>query len=494
MVSKINNISLNTDILQNIEQSRLDASKEVEYHKQKLLEQYFTPLDIVKYMASLFTHINDVKILDAGAGVGNLGTVVAIKFLEEKSLNVNLTLVEWDKNLLDFLKNNLSSIKNEFLNFQYKIRSDNFYRFAAEKINKGVKYNRIILNPPYSKTSNSSETELELLKQLNIKTPNSYTNFIEICINLLSDEGELVAIVPRSFCNGTRFTKFRNNLIENVRIEFIHLFESRKKVFKEYGVLQEIIIIKLTKKYIKYIDICISDEMVNNKIEKFPYDKIIFHNDPYKFIHIPDKATDEETINKIYKLPSSLKELGLSVSTGKVVEYRDPDLIKDNKNNPTAALVIYQNYLEDNIINFNKPLNKPLFLNFYEKSKHKVIPAGEYILIKRISYKESKKRLSTVILSKEDFKNEYMTVENHLNYIHDNGKGIGLFLAIGLNAFLNTKTLDSYIRRFSGHTQINASDILSLPMPALKTLVDIGENIYNNNIAESEIEELIFKG
>lgn len=492
-MSKTKNINL-FECIENIEQSRVKASLEVKYHKQKLFEQYFTPIDIVKYMANLFTPADDVRLLDAGAGVGNLGAIAAVKFLEEKSSSVKLTLVEWDKNLLDFLKNNLLSVKDEFLNFKYNIKNDNFYNFAAEKIKKGTRYNRIIINPPYSKTSSSSEEELILLKELGIKTPNSYTNFIELCINLMDEQGELVAIVPRSFCNGTRFTNFRNTLADSVKIEYIHLFESRKKVFKEYGVLQEVIIIKLTKRNIRKIGICISDKLTNNKVEKFPSNKIIFENDPYKFIHIPDKETDEDTLNKIYKLPSSLKELGLNISTGKVVEYRELDLIKNNKHNPAAAFVIYQNYLKNNTIDLNIVLNKLLFLDYKERSKHKMIAAGHYIVMKRISYKESKRRIVTAVIKDTDFKYENMTIENHLNYIHNNGKGIDSNLAIGLNAFLNTKTLDSYIRRFNGHTQINASDILSLPMPSLKTLVNIGKKIYNNDISEIEIENLIFKG
>ena len=274
------------ELIEEIEKSRLEASKKVQYHKQKLYEQYFTPVDIVKYMANLFTSIKKVKLLDAGAGVGNLGSIASIEFLKDNNSSVNLTAVEWDKNLLNFLKNNLKSVKNNYKNFESQIIYDNFYNFAINEINNNNKYNRIIINPPYSKTSNSSEIEVLLLKSLNIKTPNAYTNFIEICSKLLDDSGELVAIVPRSFCNGTRFTKFRNNLLNIVKIEFIHLFESRKKVFKEYGVLQEIIIIKLTKKAVRKIGICISDKLTSNKIERFPTNKIIFENDPYKFTQL----------------------------------------------------------------------------------------------------------------------------------------------------------------------------------------------------------------
>ncbi len=488
-LDNINNANL---FMENIEQSRIAASQEVAIHKQKLFEQYFTPLDIAKYMSSLFSDIDNVKLLDAGAGVGNLGLISALKFLN-KSSTVNLISVEWDKKLINFLKGNLSSVRNKFSTFNYKIVNNNFYNFALHENKKSTKYNRIILNPPYSKTSTSNTIELKLLQDLNIKTPNSYTNFIEICINMLDEDGELVAIVPRSFCNGTRFTQFRNNLINKVNIEFIHLFESRKKVFKEYGVLQEILIIKLTKRNIKKVAICISDKLTNKKIEKFPKNKIIFNSDPYKFIHIPNKEIDENILNEIYKLPSSLKELGLNISTGKVVEYREPDLIKDNKNDPLAAFVIYQTFLKHNVLNLNIKHERLSFLAYKERSKHKMIESGNYIIMKRISYKESKKRIVTALISDTDFKHRHMTIENHLNYIHNDGKGIDTHLAIGLNAFLNTNVLDNFIRRFSGHTQINASDILSLPMPNSKTLVNLGKTIYNGNISEKEIENLIFK-
>lgn len=122
-----------------------------------------------------------------------------------------------------------------------------------------------------------------------------------------------------------------------------------------------------------------------------------------------------------------------------------------------------------------------------------MIPAGNYIIMKRISYKESKNRIVTGILFEEDFEHEFMSVENHLNYIHNKGSGIEKDLVIGLNAYLNSKTLDNYIRRFSGHTQINASDILSLPMPNYETLINLGKEIIINKINEEEIEKLIFK-
>ena len=92
-----------------------------------------------------------------------------------------------------------------------------------------------------------------------------------------------------------------------------------------------------------------------------------------------------------------------------------------------------------------------------------------------------------------DFNNKNIAIENHLNYIHNNGKGLELQLALGLNAFLNSEILDIHIRRFNGHTQINASDIISLPMPSYETLYNVGKLILENKIEKDKIQELLYK-
>ncbi len=65
-------------------------------------------------------------------------------------------------------------------------------------------------------------------------------------------------------------------------------------------------------------------------------------------------------------------------------------------------------------------------------------------------------------------------------------------LIYGLNAYLNLEIVDKYIRRFSGHTQINASDINSLPMPNIETLKKVGKEIINKKSNDYCLEELFF--
>lgn len=145
-------------IIEEIEKTRQKVSLNNEIYKQKLYEQYFTPLDITKYMSNLFSDGNNLKILDAGAGVGNLGAVTAIRYLEKKSTNnLELTLIEWDERLIPTIKSNMKIIKKQYDSFTYKVFNENFYFFGKNYLDKGLIFDRIILNPPYSIISKSTK-------------------------------------------------------------------------------------------------------------------------------------------------------------------------------------------------------------------------------------------------------------------------------------------------------------------------------------------------
>lgn len=47
-------------------------------------------------------------------------------------------------------------------------------------------------------------------------------------------------------------------------------------------------------------------------------------------------------------------------------------------------------------------------------------------------------------------------------------------ICYGLMVYLNSTFIDNFFRQFSGHTQVNASDLRKLPYPTLNTLREIG--------------------
>jgi adenine-specific DNA-methyltransferase len=75
-----------------------------------------------------------------------------------------------------------------------------------------------------------------MLRAIGIETSNIYTGFLSVVLELLDPKAEMVAVTPRSSCNGTYFKRFRKQLLEALAIDRIHVFESRQVVFREDNV------------------------------------------------------------------------------------------------------------------------------------------------------------------------------------------------------------------------------------------------------------------
>jgi adenine-specific DNA-methyltransferase len=95
--------------------------------------------------------------------------------------------------------------------------------------------------------------------------------------------------------------------------------------------------------------------------------------------------------------------------------------------------------------------------------------------VKRFTSKEERRRVVASVLEPSDISNDLVGVENHLNVFHMAGHGLPADLARGLAAWLNSTFVDRYVRCFSGHTQINATDLRRLPYPTDAELRSLGE-------------------
>jgi hypothetical protein len=65
--------------------------------------------------------------------------------------------------------------------------------------------------------------------------------------------------------------------------------------------------------------------------------------------------------------------------------------------------------------------------------------------------------------------------ENHLNVFHAKKQPISEDLAHGLAIYLNATAVDTYFRRFNGHTQVNATDLRAMRYPSLAALITLGQ-------------------
>lgn len=118
---------------------------------------------------------------------------------------------------------------------------------------------------------------------------------------------------------------------------------------------------------------------------------------------------------------------------------------------------------------------KPVAIREDGEVRKWLLQSARFVLIKRFSSKEEKRRLVAGVLDPADFPSGLLGIENHINFFHRKRTGLSAPLARGLSRFLNSTVADRYFRQFNGHTQVNASDLRSFRYPNISTLERLGK-------------------
>lgn len=464
-----------------------DSTKQ---HKESL-GQYLTPVVLAKFAVDLFdyTDRSDIKLLDPGAGAGSLSCAFIEKFYHN---NINVTAVEFDDKIIPHLTASL----NTYNDIDINIVNIDFIDFGMDSILNLEKYTHVILNPPYKKIKKSDFEKKS--KIYCFDTHNLYSIFLELSIEMIEKNGQIVAIIPRSFCNGKFFKKFRHKLLKTCSIEKIHLFLERDNVFKDDDVLQENIIIHLVKKkqsefvFVSYCHNLSFKTLENNIIE---FNKIVFVGDEDKIIHIPLNAKTPD----IFHFKSDFNELGIDLSTGPIVDFRETKNLSNTLNENYIPL-IYSHHLKDYTLEWSEGGSKKK--NCFNKvsSPNSIFSNGFYVAVRRFSSKEQNRRIHAYLIDTSGISNiSGITFENHLNVYHYKKNGIDLNFAKGLVIYLSSRLVDTYIRQFSGSTQINVSDLKYIPYPTTDELSKLGSkwdgvSIFDQDYIDNLLNELINKG
>lgn len=469
--------------------------------------QFMTPPPVAAFMAGLFGDLpRDVRLLDAGAGQGSL-TEAFVRHAcarRDKPRSISATAFEVDAALLPRLrqamKNCAEACSEAGVAFEHEVVIDDYVLRSSDALMEGRglanHFDCAILNPPYAKI-NSNSTWRRALRVMGIETSNLYTGFVAVALEHLKAGGQMVAITPRSFCNGTYFVSFRRRLLEEAAIEHIHLYDSRRKTFAEDAVLQENIIFRLTKGTPQSESVYLSAsegpgaEVTERRVL---FTEVVAPKDTQRFIRLPITAEHSALADKVSALPATLADLGIKVSTGRVVDFRAREHLRKLPGDGTVPL-IYPMHFNSGGIDWPKPEGrKSNALALNDSTMDIVVPSGTYVLAKRFTSKEEKRRLVAVVYDAGGIHAEYVGFENHLNYFHESGRGLPAALARGLALFLNSTAVDDFFRQFSGHTQVNATDIRNMHFPdraALERLGSLAERAWPDQATIDEAVEAL---
>lgn len=435
--------------------ARVDAAHQRKY------EQYLTPQQAADLIASMprLPKVGDLRVLDPGAGVGTLSAALVARIRREApKVRVHLVASEIDGNMLPDLRATLEHAALEgsvtFDVHHGDFLDEAFGLLPAPEFERP--FDLVIMNPPYSLLSTGDPHRRAIQQALGVDVPNLYAAFMATAHRLLRAGGQMVAIVPRSFANGPYYAAFRKDLLSAMSLDALHEFSSRSAVFADASVLQETVIVAATKGGgCGHVTLTTSrghtDQIVSRRVR---YTEVVHPDDPHQFIRIPGTVTPPPNT-------ATLPHLGLSVSTGKVVDFRARDRLTSADAADSVPL-IYPGNLRDGEVVWPRELRKPQgFIVIDPNTDGLLMPPGVYVVVKRFSAKEERRRVVAAVSDR----GTPIAFENHLNVIHDAGHGLDRDLAVGLSLWLNSTVLDDLFREFSGHTQVNATDLRALPIP-----------------------------
>ena len=513
-IDRLNTINTRTNIspakfLGQLDMIRIDLQKSLDKQRQSEMGQFFTPLPVANLMAGMFTHFGiSINLLDPGAGVGSLSAAFIAKAVlsSPRPRKIHITAYELDDILIQGLEKTLDAClhfcEQNNVELTYEIRQEDFIKSMVTVIQgrnslfpiAQPEYNYVIMNPPYKKINSNSKTR-QLLTTVGVETTNMYSAFMWLVMKLLSPNGELVTIIPRSFCNGTYFQPFRIELLQTMTIERIHIFESRDKAFQEGEVLQENIIVHTSKakNTKKRISITSSNDPTddNHITREIEYSQLVQPDDPNMYIRIVSDQLGIQISNQINRLTSSLQELGITVSTGRVVDFRSKGLLREEPDQETIPLIYPGNLQNGSVVWPRTGAKKPPYLASSGEVENLIIPSAYYVLVKRFSSKEEKRRVYAAIYDPHQIPAKKVGIENHLNYFHRRYGGLSEDLAKGLTLYLNSSLVDQFFRQFSGHTQVNAGDLRNIKYPAEAQLLALGKKIGDQFPDQDGIDKII---
>lgn len=483
-------------------QSQFLNSKSID--DRKVLGQFFTGSVVSDYMASLINKPKSktVRILDAGAGTGILTASTALRCLDLGCKKVHAVLYELDTEAVPNLEQTLRIVKNTFSQqsgtFTYEIRCEDFVLARPDKDESIQVFDVSVINPPYFKYSAKTSAYAKSAVDLYHGDPNIYASFMAVAMACMADGGQLVTITPRSFTNGLYFKGFRSYLLTESLLDLIHIFKHRDKVFKnsDSSVLQENIICRFIKGHHQQtITVRSSDcdsSIKHADEEKYPFELIIDPSNDQRIIRIPESANEASILRQAETLPTTFEGAGYFISTGRVVEHRTRQYITEETGTPNSVPLYRPHNVTPLTATWSGDHKKEVSFMLNEGHEKHTMENGTFVLLKRFSSKDEKRRLVSGVHLSNAHDCEFIGFGNKINYIGLLGGKLTNMEAYGLAAIFNSSFMDKYFRCISGNTQVNATEIRVMKFPSREQVKEIGKHAQKlKTIETSEIDLIV---
>lgn len=470
--------------------------------QRKKMGQFFTSAETARFMAELFeipTQIDSISILDPGAGSGILAAAAVDRLEEIKNIRtICIVCYENNPEVAELLKSNLDWMKkNSEKELTYELRRENYILSQSENYNgtfsaelNPQSYDIVISNPPYIKLPKTAP-EAMAMQDVCYGAPNLYFLFARMSAFNLKENGEMVYIVPRSWTSGAYFKRFRNKFFEEMTLEHIHLFESRDRVFEIESVLQETMIFKAKKTQQRPSQILMTTTKDNSDFEdrtvyRAPYETVV--NGAEDYVYLVTNEKEASVLQKMNGWKKTLPQIGLKMKTGLTVDFRNREALCDSAQSGAVPLFYAQHIQNGNVVFPIGKENEYLVTNqmgLLQKNTN-------YLFVKRFTAKEEHRRLQCgVYLARKNPEYNKISTQNKINFI-EGIRELSECTVYGLYVLFNSTFYDMYYRILNGSTQVNSTEVNSMPVPSLDTIEAMGKKLLKiRDMSEATCDKIL---
>lgn len=456
--------------------------------------QFFTSSAIASFMASLLRPParREVRILDPGAGTGVLGLAAAEALILRHGARVHLTAVEKEPGAVAALRAAAAAARarHDAGALCVEVIDGDFLELDKPRLGAVplASFDYAIANPPYFKMSPSDPRGGD--------APNAYARFMEVAARMLRDEGELCFIIPRSYSSGHYFRPFRRRFHAGMRLDHVHVFESRRDAFRTDGVLQENIVVlyRRTRRPESTVRISSSTgerDLETRAVHDVARERVISEADANAVLNLPASRRDLRVMDRFASWGADLASLGLEVSTGPVVPFRAQELLRDAPSSTTLPMLWLQHVLPGRVEwPLGSRFRKAEYIEGSAPAKL-LVRNRTYVLLRRFSAKEDARRLVAAPYSRDSLPAPMLGLENHLNFIHCRCGELAEPDARALSALLNSALFDAYFRISSGNTQVSATELRALPLPRTEVLAQVTARLGRGASEDEAVTEVL---
>lgn len=396
-------------------QFSIDITRQINRDEKKEYGIFITPkIIITKLFDAIIKYTSENGLNIQTILEPSCGTCEMVNYCDNLFNGTHIDSIEFNSKIFNHIKNltfknNVTLINQDFMKFD-----------------SSINYDLIVGNPPYFVLEKDYKIP-EKIKPYICGRPNMFGLFIIQSIFMLSSNGILAFVIPKSFLNSVYYSKIRNFIKETCEIIEIIDFEKDNKFIDTQQSTFGIILKKRS----------------NNTFLPIECNYSIKFNDNFMF------TNDSVFLKSLLEGTTTLSKLGLSVRTGNIVWNQHKSELTDDDNE--TVLIYNTNLTKEHTIDLKSFKNEEK--HQYIKKDGKITPT----LVVNRGNGNSKYNLNYALVTGVG---PYL-IENHLNEIYSpiikKEDLIILFNKI-IKSFENPKT-QIFIDLFLGNNGLSKTEL-----------------------------------